>query len=54
MTDTFRALCADLLHLDSKKPSEYAGAVTYETWRQQWETAITRTRDALLLPKVGE
>jgi hypothetical protein len=48
MTDTFRALCAELLHLDSKKPSEYADAVTYENWRQQWKTAIARTRDALV------
>ena len=50
MITDFRALCAELIQLDDEKPSEYAGAVTYETWRQQWNAALDRARAALAQP----
>jgi hypothetical protein len=41
MTDTFRALCAELVELDQAEPGDYAD------WRQQWTDAIKRARTAL-------
>ena len=45
MTDTFRALCAELVELDQAEPGDYAN------WRQSWNAAIARARAALAQPQ---
>jgi len=45
MTDTFRALCAELVELDQAEPGDYAN------WRQSWNAAIARARAALAQPE---
>ena len=41
MTDTFRALCAELLQLEQEQPVEYTD------WKRRYNAAIARTRAAL-------
>jgi len=45
MTDTFRALCAELVELDQAEPGDYAN------WRQNWNAAIARARAELAKPE---
>jgi hypothetical protein len=41
MTDTFRALCAELLQLEQEQPAEYTD------WKRRYNAAIARVRAAL-------
>jgi hypothetical protein len=44
MTD-FRALCAELIHLDDEQPSDYAD------WKRRWNAVANRARAALAEPE---
>jgi hypothetical protein len=45
MTNTFRALCAELLQLEQEQPAEYTD------WKRRYNAAIARVRAALAQPE---